>query len=96
MNGFANDEQQQDNSRFFKYKTKTIGRTPANNIALDTEVAALLKDLSNFWRSFDFPLINCDMEFELSWSKHFIISALSNNTEVPANTAANQPIEHNP
>ena len=84
MNGFANDEQQQDNSRFFKYKTKTIGRTPANNIALDTEVAALLKDLSNFWRSFDFPLIN------------IIISALSNNTEVPANTAANQPIEHNP
>ena len=32
--------------------------------------------MSNFWRSFDFPLINCDIEFELSWSKHCIISAV--------------------
>ena len=55
MNSFANNEQQQDNIRFFKYKMKKIGRTPANNIALDTEVAALLKDLSNFLRAFLFP-----------------------------------------
>ena len=96
MNCFANYGQQQDNSRSFMYKTKIIGRTPANYIALDTEVAAQFKYLSNFWRSFDFPVITCDIELELSWSKHRIISAILNNTEVPVNTAANQPIEHNP
>ena len=41
-------------------------------------------------------MINFDIELELSWSKHCIISAILNNTEVPVNTAANQPIEHNP
>ena len=55
-------------SKSFKYKTKIIGRTPANTNRLDAEVFVSLKHLSNFWRSFDLSLINCNIEFDLSWS----------------------------
>ena len=49
-------------SRSFEYETKTIGRTPANNNRLNTEVVVPLKYLSNFWRSLELPLINCELE----------------------------------
>ena len=83
-------------SKSFEYKIKIIGRTSANNNALDTEVVVTLKYLSNFWRSLDLPLINCKIELDLSWSKDCIISEILNNTEVPANPAANPPIAHVP
>ena len=43
-----------------------IGSTPNNNSRLDTQVVALLKYLSNFWRSLNFPLINCKIKVDLS------------------------------
>ena len=48
-------------SKSFEYKTKIIGSTPNNNSRLDGEVVVPLKYLSNFCRSFDLPLINCEM-----------------------------------
>ena len=48
-------------SKFFEYKTKIIGRKPADNNTLDTEVVVPLKYLSNFWRFLNFPLINCEL-----------------------------------
>ena len=50
----------------FEYKTKIIGKTPANASRLNAEVVIPLEYLSNFWRSLDFPLINCEIEFDLS------------------------------
>ena len=50
----------------FQYKTKISGRTPNDNNPLDANVVVLLKYLSNFWRSLDLPLINCEIEFNLS------------------------------
>ena len=50
----------------FEYKAKLIARTPNNNNILDTEVVVSLKYLSNFWRSFDLLLINCEIELDLS------------------------------
>ena len=50
----------------FEYKTKIIGKTPANTSRLNIEVVIPLEYLSNFWRSLDFPLINCEIEFDLS------------------------------
>ena len=35
-------------SKFFSYKTKIIGRTPADNNTTDTEVVVPLKYFSNF------------------------------------------------
>ena len=56
-------------SKSFEYKTELIGRTPNNNNILDAEVVVPLKYLSNFWRFLDLPLINCEVELDLSWSK---------------------------
>ena len=35
----------------------------------------LLKHLSNFWRSLDIPLINCEINLILTWSRNFVISS---------------------
>ena len=54
-------------SKSFEYKTKLKESTPNNNSILDAEVFVPLKYLSIFWRSFDFPLINREIEIDLSW-----------------------------
>ena len=38
---------------------------PHNNNILDAEVVVSLKYLSNFWRSLDLPLINCEIKIDL-------------------------------
>ena len=48
-------------SESFQYETKVIGSAPANNNTFDTEVVVPLKYLSNFWRSLDLSLINCEI-----------------------------------
>ena len=50
-------------------KQKIIGSTPNDNNILDVEVVVPLKYLSNFWRSLDLLLINCEIELDLSCSK---------------------------
>ena len=62
-------------SKCFEYKTKIMGRRPNDNI-LDAEIVVPLKYLSNFWRSFDFSLINCEIELDLSWSRYCVGSQL--------------------
>ena len=64
-------------SKSFEYKTKLIGSTSNDNNTLDAEVVVPLKYLSNFWRSLDLPLINCETELDLSWSKECIKSEIS-------------------
>ena len=56
-------------SKSFENKIKLIGSTPDNNNILAAEVVVLLKYFSNFWRSLDLPLINCEIELDLLWSK---------------------------
>ena len=63
-------------SKSFEYKTKLIGRTPNNNMLIE-EVVVSLKCLSKFWRFLDLLLINCEIEFDLLWSKECIISEIS-------------------
>ena len=55
-------------SRFFEYKT------PAIASRLDTKVVVPLKCLINFWRFLDLVLINCEIDFDLSWSNYGVIS----------------------
>ena len=61
-------------SKPFEYKTKLTGSTPGNNHLINAEVFVPLKYLSNFWRSLDLPLINCEIELDLTWSKYCVIS----------------------
>ena len=68
------------NSESFKCKTSIVGKTPPNNDSLtDAEVVIPLKYLSNFWRSLDIPLINCEIELILTWSKNCVLADMSVN-----------------
>ena len=54
-----------------------IGSTLNNDYRLDAKVIVPLKYLSNFWRSLDLPLINCEIELDLSWSRYCVITEIS-------------------
>ena len=61
------------NSESIKYKTNIAGKTPQNNDPLtNAKVVIPLKNLSNFWRSLDISLINCEVELILTWSKNCV------------------------
>ena len=51
-----------------------MGKTPANGNMRDVEIMVPLKYLSNFWRTLEMPLINCEVEHILAWSKNCIIT----------------------
>ena len=40
-----------------------------------------LKYLSNFWRTFEIPLINCEISLQLRWSRNCIILAGTTNNQ---------------
>ena len=62
------------NSESFKFKVKFIGRTPNNDNGKDVEVMVPLKYLSNFWRTLEMPLINCEVNLILTWSSTCVIT----------------------
>ena len=39
----------------------------------DVKVAVPLKHLSNFWRSLNIPLVNCEVELFLNWYKNCVL-----------------------
>ena len=49
------------NSESFKSKVKITGKTPNNGNTKDVEIIVPLKYLSNFWRTLEMPLINCEV-----------------------------------
>lgn len=73
----------------FKYMTKIIEKsksksstttspswstTMASRIPLNTKVTIRMKYLGNFWRPFDLPLINCEVELNWFWTKYCVFS----------------------
>ena len=75
------------NSKSFKYKISvtgsnynvaaTAGDYDANKEGTNkVETALPLKDLSNFWKMLDIPLINCEVSLALSWSANCVITSL--------------------
>ena len=48
------------------YDTNKVGKN-------ETEAVIPLKQLSNFWRSLNFPLINCEVELISTWSKNCVL-----------------------
>ena len=49
----------------FKFKVKITGRT-GNDGTKDVEIMVPLKYLSNFWRTLEMPLINCEVNLILT------------------------------
>ena len=62
------------NSESSKYKLKITGRTPADGNTKDVEITLPLKYLSIFWRTLEMPLINCEVNLILTWSKDCVIT----------------------
>ena len=56
----------------FKFKAKITGQT-GNNGTKDVEIIVPLKYLSNFWRTLEMPLINCEVNLILTWSSSCVI-----------------------
>ena len=55
-------------SESFKSKIKITGKTPAAGNTKDVEIIVPLKYLSNFWRTLEMLLINCEVNLQLTWS----------------------------
>ena len=68
-------------SESFKYMIKITGKTHAAGNTKDVKMALMLKYLSNFWRTLEMPLVNCEISLDLTWSKKHIISS-SSDTEL--------------
>ena len=62
------------NSKLFKSKVKTTGKTPNNGNTKNVEIILLLKYLRNFWRTLEMPLINCEVNLILTWSKDCVVT----------------------
>ena len=73
-----NDNMEQ--SEPFKSKIKITGKTNDNGTK-DVEIMVPLKYLSNFWRTLEIPLINCEVELILTWCKNCVISSATGETK---------------
>ena len=58
----------------FKFKAKITGETNDDGIK-DVEIMVPLKYLSNFWRTLEIPLINCEVNLILTWSSTCVLVA---------------------
>ena len=67
------------NSALFKFKQKIAGET-GDDGRKDVKIMTPSKNFSNFWRTLEMILTNCEINLILTWSANFVIS----------NAAANQ------
>ena len=67
------------NRALFKFKQKITSST-GDDGTKTVEIMVPFKYKSNFWRTFEMPLINCDINLTVTWSANCVIS----------NAAANQ------
>ena len=65
INDFSADN---NNSNLFKFKQK-ITREANKNEIKHVEIRVPLKYLSNYWRTFEMLLTNCEIRLMLTWSK---------------------------
>ena len=70
----------------FNLKAKITGQTNDDGEINDVEILVPLKYLSNFWRTLEMPLINCEIELILDWSANFVIISTNNANQVPTFT----------
>ena len=66
----------------FNFKAKITGQT-GNDGTKDVEIMVSLKYLSNFWRTLEMPLINCEVNLILTWSSTCVLVA----TNIPNQNA---------
>ena len=80
----------------FNFKTKITGQTAVDNNngdfagRVDVEIMVPLKYLSNFWRTLEMSLINCEVETILDWSVNCVIIYTNVENHVPVVTLSTQ------
>ena len=52
-----------------------------NNGTKDVKIMVPFKYLSNFWRTSEIPLINCEVNLILTWSRNCVISNATANQD---------------
>ena len=62
-------------SKSFDYETSITGKLEGNNVKKEAEIVVALKHLSNFWRTLDMPLINCEINLILTWSENCVLTS---------------------
>ena len=70
----------------FNSKAKITGQTNDDGKANGVEIMAPLKYLSNFWKTLEMPLINCEVELILTWSAGCVIIYTDVADQVPTFT----------
>ena len=70
-----------EQSESFKSKIKITGKTPQAGNKKNVEIIVPLKYLSNFWRTLEMSLINCEVNLILTWSPTCIISSPAGETK---------------
>ena len=92
------------NSESFKYETSITGKTynigdgkegyDPNEVGKnETEVVIPIKYLSIFWKSLNIPLINCELELIVTWSKSCILADMTRKNAQGNNPASVPPAE---
>ena len=71
-------------SKSFDYKTSITGKLEGNNTEKEVEIVVPLKYLSNFWRTLNMPLINCEINLILTWSENCVLTSKATRDGVPA------------
>ena len=71
-----------NDSTSFKFKQQITGQT-GNSDTKDVEIIVPLKNLSDFWRTLEMPLINCEISLQLKWSRKCIILPETENNQNP-------------
>ena len=66
------------NSASFKYKQKITCSTGDDGTKA-VQIMVPLKYLSNFWRTLEMPLINCEVSLILTWSANCLMSNAATN-----------------
>ena len=61
----------------FNFKVKITDQTEDDG-RKDVEIMVPLKRLSNFWRTLEMPLINCEVNLILTWSSTCVIASAIN------------------
>ena len=69
----------------FNFKVKITGRT-GDDGTKNVEIMVPLKYLSNFWRTLEMPLINCEVNLILTWSSTCVL--ISTNVQNQSATFA--------
>ena len=75
-----------DYFKSFKYEAKLLRYLIAKGVLGNAALSVLLKYLSNFWKSLQMLLINCNMELKFIRKTHCVLAANGNdNTDANPN-----------